>query len=427
MITLALNYDHLYSSMLHWSLTQLGVLMINRRRFLNYMGVSTLALSASGCDDSPPQYRYNSEDVALLAQQRKLEAAAAGNGPFGVHRYAGYRGLSSLPWFDLDNLGQLVCNNDSVPMSIDMHAHLGMSVLFKPELDLQLETDRVMHLLDCDGDSPNCQLDLDIYINGNFSEENVSKLEKTVVTQGLWGNEVTRTHTIKNLIKEMNAMRVERAVILPIKLGLPFGDDQTELWRAEIGKAEEQQRLLAGFSINPLDNNCIEQMRTHSESGLKLMKLHPVVQKFYPDDPALMKVYEEAQSLGVTIFFHGGRAGIEAESSHRYAMPRHYEKALRDFPNVKFILGHGGARDVDAMLQLRLKYRNAWLGTHGQGITKLDHIINSTRGKRILFGTDWPFYHIGSSLAKVLIVTDSASKKSQRFDLLRGNALELIS
>jgi len=401
--------------------------MINRRRFLSYLGISTLAMSTAGCDDRPPEYRYNADDIALLAQQRALEAAAKGNGAFGPQRYAGYSGLSSLPWFDLDQRGQLICTDESLPMAIDMHAHLGMSVLFKPSLDLQAKTDRVMHLLDCDGDSPHCDLDLDIYINGNFSDKNLSKLERTIVTQGLWGSEITRTHTIANLINEMNAMRVEQAAILPIKLGLPFGDDQTELWRSEIEKANQQKRLLAGFSVDPMDDNCIEQMRVHAQSGLKLMKLHPVVQKFYPDHPALMKVYEEAQSLGVSIFFHGGRAGIEAESSQRYAMPRHYEKALRDFPKIKFILGHGGARDVDAMLQLRLKYPNAWLGTHGQGVTKLDQIIDSTKGKRILFGTDWPFYHIGSGLAKVLIVTDSASRQSHRYDLLRGNALELLN
>jgi predicted TIM-barrel fold metal-dependent hydrolase len=400
--------------------------MINRRRFLTYFGMSTLAISTTGCDDTPPAHRYNSDDIALLSQQRILEAAATGNGVFGQHRYAGYRGLSRLPWFDLDDHGQLICSDERLPMAIDMHAHLGMSVLFKPELDLHAKTKHVNHLLDCDGDNPNCELDLDIYINGNFSDENLDKLERTIIAQGLWGSDITRTHTITNLINEMNAMRVEQAVILPIKLGLPFGDDQTELWRAEIEKTTHQNRLFAGFSVHPLDDNCIEQMQAHAEVGLKVMKLHPVVQKFYPDDPALMKVYEEAESLGVTIFFHGGRAGIEAESSHRYAMPRHYEKALHDFPKVNFILGHGGARDVDAMLQLRLKYSNTWLGTHGQGVTKLDQIIDRTKGKRILFGTDWPFYHIGSALAKVLIVTDSAARQQHRYDLLRGNALELL-
>ena len=403
-----------------------GAKMINRRRFLNYLGVSALGLGLSGCDDVPPLSRYNPDDVALLAAQRKAEANTAGRGPFGEHRYLGYRGLSQLPWFELDEEGRLVCVDESLPMAIDMHAHLGMSVLFKPELDLQLKTARVKHLLDCDADVP-CDLDLDIYINGNFSEANLEDLESTIMAQGLWGSDITRSHTIPNLIDEMNAMRVERSMILPIKLDLPFGDDQTESWRSEIDKSGENKRLLAGFSVHPLDDDCIEQMQEHAKSGLKVMKLHPTVQRFYPDDPAVMKVYEEARSLGVTVFFHGGRAGIEPESSHPYAMPRHYRKALLNFPEVNFILGHGGARDGDAMLELMLAHKNTWLGTHGQGVTKLDQIIEKTKGQRILFGTDWPFYHLGSSLAKTLIVTDSVARQDQRFALLRGNALELLA
>lgn len=400
--------------------------MMNRRRFLSYLGVSTIGLGLSACDDVPPLSRYNADDIALLTAQRKAEAEGVGSGPFGEHRYSGYRGLSELPWFELDEGGQLVCPDESIPMAIDMHAHLGMSVLFKPELDLQLKSERVQHLLDCDADVP-CDLELDIYINGNFTEAKLEKLESTIMAQGLWGSDITRSQTIPNLIAEMNAMRVERAVILPIKLDLPFGDDQTELWRTEIDTSGESERLLAGFSVHPLDDDCIEQMQKHARSGLKIMKLHPPVQKFYPDDPAVMKVYEEARALGITVFFHGGRAGIEPESSHRYAMPRHYQAALRNFPEIDFILGHGGARDVDAMLELRLAHKNAWLGTHGQGITKLDQIVDKTEGRRILFGTDWPFYHLGSSLAKALIVTDSVARLPHRAALLRGNAVELLA
>jgi len=400
--------------------------MINRRRFLGYLGVSTLGISLASCGDAPPPGRYTTEDIALLATQRDTEARNAGKGPFGRHVYQGYRGLSKLPWFELDSAGKLICIDESLPMAIDMHAHLGMSVLFKPELDLQARTSRVKHLLDCDA-GPGCDLDLDIYINGNFSDVNLEELESTIMAQGLWGSDVTRTHTIPNLIDEMNAMRVQQAVVLPIKLDLPFGDDQTEVWRNEVRSSSEGDRLLAGFSVHPLHDDCIEQMREHVKSGLKIMKLHPTVQKFYPDDPAVMKVYEEAKLLGITVFFHGGRAGIEPESSHRYAMPRHYRKPLLNFPEVKFILGHGGARDVDAMLELMLAHKNAWLGTHGQGVTKLDQIIRKTNGQRILFGTDWPFYHLGSSLAKTLIVTDSAARRDHRFALLRGNAQELLA
>ena len=75
-----------------------------------------------------------------------------------------------------------------------------------------------------------------------------------------------------------------------------------------------------------------------------------------------MELYAEAQTLGLVVFFHGGRAGIEPESSHRYALPRHYEAALAEFPNLQFILGHAGARDSKAMIALAARYDNAWLG-----------------------------------------------------------------
>jgi len=42
----------------------------------------------------------------------------------------------------------------------------------------------------------------------------------------------------------------------------------------------------------------------------------------------------------------------------------------------------------------------------------------------MLFGTDWPFYHLCATLAKVLIVTEG--KPEQRAAILRGNAERLL-
>jgi predicted TIM-barrel fold metal-dependent hydrolase len=42
----------------------------------------------------------------------------------------------------------------------------------------------------------------------------------------------------------------------------------------------------------------------------------------------------------------------------------------------------------------------------------------------LLFGTDWPFYHLGATLAKVLLVT--RERPDARDAILRGNALRLL-
>ncbi len=401
-------------------------LPLDRRRFLGAAAAGLGAMALPGCSDTPEPGRYTAQDIQKLAQQRATEAQSAGQGPYGVQVFSGYRGLADLPWFELDDSGMLHCVGETVPHSIDVHAHLGMSVLFRPKLDLQATAPRVRHLLDCDATDPGCNLDLDIYINGNFTEEALSELRLNTIAQGLWGSPFAVTQTIPGLLTEMDAMRVDRSFILPIKLGLPFGDSQTEHWADEIVRAGAGSRLIAGLSVHPRSSDSIAEMQRHAASGARLLKLHPTVQQFYPDDPQVMPLYEEAQRLGLVIFFHGGRAGIEPESRLRYAMPRHYEAVLADFPKLPVILGHAGARDSEDMVKIAQQYPNAWLGTHGQGVTRLHDIIRRTGGERLLFGSDWPFYHIGASLAKVLICTDHPGGDKLRTAILRDNALALF-
>jgi predicted TIM-barrel fold metal-dependent hydrolase len=405
-----------------------------RRRFLasssrllgaGLLGASFGGLALSACTREDPT-RYTEADIDLLSAQKADERARSGKGPFGPRRYRGYRGLAELPWFELDSSGVLRCVDESVPKAIDFHCHFGMSMLFEPSLDLQARTDRVRHLLDCDGTNPGCELDLDIYVNGNFTEGDLRQLRWDTVAQAVWGSDIARTQTVPNLLAEMEATRVESAVILPIVLDLPFGDNLEEHWRAAIQEAGAGDRLWAGASVHPRDPDKIEQLRAIAESGARVLKMHPTVQAFYPDDPDAMEVYDEAQRLGLVIFFHGGRAGIEPESRHRYALPRHYEGAISSFPDLPFVLGHAGARDGAAMLEIGLRYENAWFGIHGQGVTHLDEMIRRSGGERMLFGTDWPFYHLATSLAKVLIVTRDPGRSAIRRAILRGNAERLL-
>lgn len=398
---------------------------IYRRQFLVGGGTAAFGLSLGGCDPVPAG-RYTEADIALLASQRDLEAKTRGQGPYGQHLYAGYRGLAELPWFDLDNYGNLQCTNEDVPYAIDVHCHLGMSVLFRPNLDLLAETPRVRHLLDCDVTTPGCPLDLDIYINGNFSDQALDDLTMSTVAQGVWGSQFAETQTIPNLLREMGSMRVQHAMLLPIKLGLPFGDQLEQDWCSAVNAGAANQQLHVGLSVYPGDPNAIAEMRQAASRGGRIIKLHPTVQRFYPDEPALMALYAEAQALGLVVFFHGGRAGIEPESSHRFAMPRHYEAALAEYPDLQFILGHAGARDSEAMIALARRYENAWLGIHGQSLTMLETMIQSTDCDRLLFGTDWPFYHLGASLAKVLLTTELSSRRTLRQKILRDNALRLF-
>ncbi|MCP5067194.1 MAG: amidohydrolase [bacterium] len=398
--------------------------ILSRRQFLTATagGVASLALAA--CADDPEPGRYTAADIARLARQRETESARSGQGPFGPQKYRGYRGLSELPWFELDSDGQLRCVADDFPPAIDIHCHLGMSMFMAPEIDLMAPAGRVQHLLDCDREQPGCELDLDVYINANFTEDDLWELRKGAAGQALWGSSAAATQTIPNLLGEMDATRVGEAVILPIAFGLPFGDDLTERWMDAIDRTELGDRLIKGASVHPRDAERIGKLERYAAAGARAVKLHPTMQRFYPDDPEVMEIYQACERLGLAVIFHAGRAGIEPEATHRYAMPRHFEGALGSFPNVDFVLGHAGARDAASALELALRYENAWLGIHGQGVTTLHEMLDATGGERMLFGTDWPFYHLAATLAKVLIITEG--RQEQRDALLRGNAERLF-
>ena len=398
--------------------------MRSRRDFLKAGLATGIGALLPGCSDAPPPGRYTDADRALLDAQRTHEAASSGKGPYGPLRYQGYRGLAELPWFELDDAGQLRCVADDFPPAIDVHCHLGMSMMLAPELDLLARTERVEHLLDCDVDDPGCPLDLDIYINGNFSPAQLSAMQWGTVAQATWGNAAAATQTIPNLLAEMDAMRVEQAWILPIVIGLPFGDDLYDRWYRAIGASGEGARLELGGSVHPRDERAVAELERQAAAGVRIVKLHPTVQRFYPDDPGLWPIYEACDRLGLKVAFHAGRAGIEPESSHRYAMPRHYEAPLTEFPGIDFVLLHSGARDAEAMFELGVRHENVWFGLHGQSVTWLDTMIRRTGGERLLYGTDWPWYHLGATLAKILMVTED--DPGIRAAVLRHNAERLL-
>jgi predicted TIM-barrel fold metal-dependent hydrolase len=397
---------------------------LDRRGFLR-LGLSAAAASAlPGCGSGGFDERYTEQDAARLVEQKRAEKARSGSGPFGPQVYRGYRGLAELPWFELDADGSLRCVAEDVPKGIDMHSHLGMALLTAPELNLQARTPRVRHMLDCDGPDPGCELDLDVYANANFSASDLNALRRLAVAQFSIGSSAAATHTIPNLLAEMDAMRVERAMILPIAFGLPFGDDLTETWTAAIRAAGLEGRLLPGASVFPRDPEAVAKLRRYAADGARAVKLHPNAQRYYPDAPEAMPIYQACGELGLPVCLHAGRAGIEPERVHRYMLPRHYEPMLRRFPEVDFVFLHSGARDMAGMLPLAERYKNVWLGIHGQGVSALAEILERVGPDRLLFGTDWPFYTLSMSLAKVLIVTEG--RPGARRAILRGNALRLL-
>ncbi|CAG0960247.1 hypothetical protein MYXO_00712 [Myxococcaceae bacterium] len=384
-------------------------------------GLASLAVGAGGCGGGRST---SGEEEASLERHRLREAERSGKGPFGALRFEGYRGLAKLPWFELDAAGRLRVRGD-VPRAIDLHSHLGMSQGFAPEVDLLEATPRVAYELDCDRDEPPCTIDLDVYMNTNFTEAMLAELRSDSIRGLVFGSRAARTHTIPNLVAEMDAAGIERAAVLPIAFGLPFESDATLHVIDSIEHAGAGGRLVPFASVHPRDERKREKLRSHAARGARGVKLHPEFQRFYPDAPEAMEIYEECDRLGLPVIFHCGRSGIEPAFLRSYALPKHFTAALEAFPRVRFLLGHAGARDMADALPLAKRLPNVFLEVASQGASAIAECIETAGPEKVVFGTDWPFYPVATSLAKVLIVTEG--KPDARVAVLRGNALSILS
>jgi len=191
-----------------------------------------------------------------------------------------------------------------------------------------------------------------------------------------------------------------------------------------IERSPSRDRFVPFASVHPRDAGWRDKLRGFAARGARGVKLHPEMQRFAPDDPEAMQIYAECERLGLPVIFHAGRSGIEPESIRPYALIRHYVPAISAYPRVQFLLGHAGARDVADAVTAAQQYPNVWLEIACQGATQLSEILATVGPERVLFGSDWPFYPLAPTLAKVLLVTEKSP--SARAAILRENAARVF-
>jgi predicted TIM-barrel fold metal-dependent hydrolase len=124
------------------------------------------------------------------------------------------------------------------------------------------------------------------------------------------------------------------------------------------------------------------------------------------------------------VFLHCGPVGIETGLGREFSQVANYEKPIAENPQVTFILGHSGALQADQALALARRYPNVYLELSSQGLPVVRRLVDEAPADRLLFGSDWPFYHAAVPLAKVLLATEG--RPELRRQVLYGNAARLL-
>jgi predicted TIM-barrel fold metal-dependent hydrolase len=328
-------------------------------------------------------------------------------------RFASTRDLAALPWFGLES-GRLVVKDESVGPVIDCHAHLALAYGLPMRVDLARAHESTEHYLPVER-----PLDLELYINKNLTEDDRSRLERDLTVGSLTKGGMRRTHTVPNLVREMGEVGVRASVLLPIDM--PFLSANA---RAYLQAAKGRKDVIAFGSVHPYRCGVAKELDAQVALGARGIKVHPAVQLVPPEDRRAIRLYELAGERGLPIFFHCGPVGIELELGRSLTQVRRYERPIERVRGTTFVLGHSGALQMEEALALAKKHENVWLELSSQSLGNVRRILTEGPLDRIVYGSDWPFYHQGIGLAKVLVATEDRPEIRRR--VLHDNAVRLL-
>jgi predicted TIM-barrel fold metal-dependent hydrolase len=178
----------------------------------------------------------------------------------------------------------------------------------------------------------------------------------------------------------------------------------------------------------------MELERAIKELGLHgVGELHPIMNKFYPNDRRFYPLYEKCTELGVHVAFHTGTTGVGSGTPGGggfrldYSRPIYIDDVAVDFPNLTIICCHPSIPWVDELLAIVTHKANVYMDISGWHPRYLsEHLLkrlNSDLQDKVMFGTDYPWITPGKWLSgfEKLTVKDEVRQK-----VLKDNAIRIL-
>jgi predicted TIM-barrel fold metal-dependent hydrolase len=199
-------------------------------------------------------------------------------------------------------------------------------------------------------------------------------------------------------------------------------------WALDLAAARSDMTTFVAMDPSVLGGAAgAEHLRWAYERGALGVKVHPVLQRFLPDDPRMDEIFAACEELGMGVVAHAGasRSGTE------WAEPAAYAALLDAHPRLKLVLAHlGGGRWKQAQ-QLAEAYPAvrfdlceiiAWAGAPGAPThDELGQMIKGIGPERVMFGTDFPWYQVDRTIDQVMALPHLSEE--ERAGILGINAV----
>ena len=153
-------------------------------------------------------------------------------------------------------------------------------------------------------------------------------------------------------------------------------------------------RLIAFASLNPfIDGDLavrLEELVT--EHGFRGIKVYPVYQHHYTNDPRMYPLYAKAQELGIPALVHTGSSVFQG-ARIKYGDPLHLDDVAIDFPGLNLLMAHGGRPFwYQQAFWMARRHPNVYLEISGLPAKKLLEYFPRLEDipDKVVYGSDWP-------------------------------------
>jgi uncharacterized protein len=164
--------------------------------------------------------------------------------------------------------------------------------------------------------------------------------------------------------------------------------------------------------------------------GAKGIKVHPVLQGFFPDDPRMEETYAACEEHGLTVLSHSGTSRADPQ----YADPFAFSAVMEAHPRLHLLLAHLGGSSWHQIRAFASAFPTvsfdlceiiAWTGAPGAPTAdELGRLISDIGPERVLFGTDFPWYELEHTVDQLMELPHLSDE--ERRGILGENAVRRI-
>lgn len=179
-------------------------------------------------------------------------------------------------------------------------------------------------------------------------------------------------------------------------------------------------KLMGLMTLHPAMEDPKAEVERAMQMGLKGVKLHPDMQKFALDDPICDKMYAACEGV-CPMLLHTG------DKRYRYSNPDMIPRVLEKFPNLTLICAHMGgysqweeAAKCLADTHVYVDCSSTFFALEKEKVLELFDLFGEDR---ILFGSDYPMWHMKDEINTLLSLglSDTALNK-----IFSGNILKIL-